>query len=314
MEGNMNTLIENLNHILRGTISIVVYFKLKNGEVRLADINNNVLPRILTLYKNKISEEIINKENLELLKLSEMDERKNVIYKYDFDKDREPFLSMKQVVEDEEIKTFSISNDTLENIDGIIAKISNSNHGIFLYTKFYPVNLIKPGKSINLFPSDHRLEMFDGKLIQITGKFDILRYNNEYYIKKHEILEKFYQFNDVITERAKSYFEEIIKIKIIENEAKLFSYLENNPSRARKFIKVMASSLVIKKKIPKEQLISFVSNNPKLKDNIETSEDKTKFKLKTNNHCNFFIKLLDDDFLKSELTQEEYEALAKNNV
>ena len=70
----------------------------------------------------------------------------------------------------------------------------------------------------------------------------------------------------------------------------------------------------LKKKIPKEQLISFVSNNPKLKDNIETSEDKTKFKLKTNNHCNFFIKLLDDDFLKSELTQEEYEALAKNNV
>jgi len=76
----------------------------------------------------------------------------------------------------------------------------------------------------------------------------------------------------------------------------------------------MSSSIVIKKKIPNEQLISFVSSNPKLKDNIETNEDKTKFKLKTNNHCNFFIKLLDDDFLKSELTQEEYEALAKNNV
>jgi hypothetical protein len=310
----MNTLIENLKHILRDTISIVVYFKLKNGEVRLADINNNVLPRILTLYKDKIYEEIINKENLELLKLSEMDERKNVIYKYDFDKDREPFLSIEQVIQDEEIKTFSFSKDTLEAIDGIIAKISNSNYGIFLYTKFYPVNLIKPGKAINLLPSDHRLVIFDGKLIQITGKFDILRCNNENYIKKYEILEKHYQFNDVIKERAKSYFEEIAKIKIIEDEEKLFLYLESNPSRARKFIKVMSSSIVIKKKIPNERLISFVSNNPKLKDNIKTNEDKTKFKLKTNNHCNFFIKLLDDDFLKSELTQEEYEALAKNNV
>jgi hypothetical protein len=311
----MNTLIESLKDILsKDTLSVVVYFKLKNGEVKLADINNNVLPRILTLYKDKINDEIINKENLELLNLSEMDERKNVIYKYDFDKDREPFLNIEQVITDEKIKTFSFSKDTFENIDGIISKISNANHGIYLYTKFYPVNLMKPGRVVNLLPSDHRLVMFDGKLIQITGKFDILRYNNEYYLKKYEVLEKFYQFNDVTKERAKSYFKEITTIKIIENEDKLFSYIESNPSRARKFIKVMSSSIVIKKKISNEQLISFVSTNPKLKDNIETNDDKTKFKLKTNNHCNFLIKLLDDDFLKSELTQEEYEALAKNNV
>jgi hypothetical protein len=59
----MNTLIKNLADILSiDTISVVVYFKLKNGEVRLADINNNALPRILTLYKDKINEEIIYKE------------------------------------------------------------------------------------------------------------------------------------------------------------------------------------------------------------------------------------------------------------
>ncbi len=311
----MNTLIENLKHILSNdTLSVVVYFKLKNGEVKLADISNNVLPLILSLYKNKINEGIINKEGLELWNLSEADDRKNVIYKYDFDEDREPFLSIEQVVNDEEIGMFSFSNDTLGNIDAIIAKINNARHNIYLYTKFYPVNLIKPGKAIKLFQSNHRLEMFDGKLIQITGKFDILRCNNEYYIKKYEILEKFYQFNDVIRERANNYFEEISKIKIIENEEKLFSYLESNPSHARKFIKVMTSSIVIKKEISNRQLISFVSNNPKLKDNIETNEDHTKFKLRTNKHCDFFIKLLDDNFLKSELTLEEYEAIAKNNV
>ncbi|AKB81448.1 hypothetical protein MSBR3_0870 [Methanosarcina barkeri 3] len=199
-------------------------------------------------------------------------------------------------------------------IYAIIVKISNSEHGIYLYTKFYPVNLIRHSKVIKLVKSDHQLEKFDDELVQIAGKFDILQYNDKYYILNYEILEKFYQFTDVILERATSYFEEITKVKIIEGEDKLFSYLVSNPSHASKFIKVMSSSIVIKKKIPNEQLISFVSSNPKLKDNIETNEDKTKFKLKTNNHCNFFIKLLDDDFLKSELTQEEYETLAKNNV
>jgi hypothetical protein len=76
----------------------------------------------------------------------------------------------------------------------------------------------------------------------------------------------------------------------------------------------MASSKVIQKNIPNDQLISFVTNHSKLKDNIKTNDDKNKFVLKTNKSCDYFLKLLDDDFLKSELTQEEYEAIAKNNV
>jgi len=69
-----------------------------------------------------------------------------------------------------------------------------------LYTKFYPVNLIRPSKVIKLVKSDHRLEKFDGELVQITGKFDILQYNDKYYILNYGILEKFYQFTDVIKE------------------------------------------------------------------------------------------------------------------
>lgn len=311
----MNTLIENLDEILsKKTLLAVIYFRLKNGEVKLADIDNNVLPQILKLYKNKIENDLINNEDLELLNLSEADERKNVIYKYNFDKEREPFLSVDAVVDDEEIRKFSFSNDTLGNIDAIIAKISNAEESMYLYSKFYPVNLIKQGKAVKLIKSDHRFKMFTDQLIQITGEFDIIRYNNEYYIKKYEILERFYQFDNVIKERTKNDFEKIRKLEIIENEDKLFEYLENKTSRARKFIKVMASSKVIQKNIPNNKLISFVTNHSKLKNNIKTNDDKNKFVLNTNKSCDYFLKLLDDDFLKSELTQEEYEAIAKNNV
>lgn len=311
----MNTLIEKLNEILNERTSLaVIYFRLKNGEVKLVNIDNNVLPQILNLYKNEIEAEIIHKEDLELLNLSEADERRNVIYKYDFDEEREPFLSVNKVVDDDNIRIFSFSKDTLGNIDAIIAKIGNAEKSIYIYSKFYPVNLIKQGKVIKLFNLDNRFKMFTDQLIQITGKFDIIRYNNEYYIRKYEILEKFYQFDNVIKERTESDFEKIKELEIIEDEDKLLNYLENKPSGARKFIKVMASSKVIQKNIPNNQLISFVTNHPKLKDNIKTNNDGNKFILKTNKSCDFFIKLLDDDFLKSELTEEEYDAIAKNNI
>lgn len=311
----MNKLIESLEKLLsKETLLAVIYFRLKNGEVKLADIEDNVLPQILNLYKNEMEKEIIKKEDLELLNLSEADERKNVIYKYDFDKEQEPFLSINAVANDEEISKFSFSKDTLGNIDAIIAKIGNAEESMYLYSKFYPVNLIEQGKVIKLIKSDHRFKMFTDQLIQITGKFDIIKYSNEYYIKKYEILEKFYQFENVIQERTKNDFKKIEKLGIIENESKLFEYLENKPSRARKFIKAMASSKVIQKNIPNDRLISFVTNNSKLKGNIKTNDDENKFVLDTNKSCDFFIKLLDDDFLKSELTQEEYDAIAKNNI
>ncbi len=124
---------------------------------------------------------------------------------------------------------------------------------------------------------------------------------------------RYYQFSDVINKQVKNNFEKIKNCKIIDNEIKLSEYLNKNLSRARKFIKIMASSMVIQNNIANNELISFVTNNPKLKDNFKINDEKTKFILNTNKNCDFFLKLLDDDFLKSELTQEQYEALAKNN-
>ncbi|NKQ39648.1 MAG: DUF4868 domain-containing protein [Methanosarcinales archaeon] len=313
----MMSLIKKLEEFLKKeNLSVVIYFRLKDGTVKLADIDNNVLPMILDLYKNKIKKEIINKEHLEFLNLSKADERKNVIYIYDFDKEREPFLSIDAVVNDEKINKFSFSNDNLENIDAIIAKIGNAGQSIYLYNKFYAVNLIKQGNTIPIIPiwkSDYRFKMFNDNVIRISGTFDILRYDNIYYIKNYEILERYYQFSDVINKQVKNNFEKIKNCKIIDNEIKLSEYLNKNLSRARKFIKIMASSMVIQNNIANNELISFVTNNPKLKDNFKINDEKTKFILNTNKNCDFFLKLLDDDFLKSELTQEQYEALAKNN-
>ena len=311
----MKALIKSLETILgEKTLSPVVYFRLKNGEIKLVDIDNDILPHILALYKTKIRNGIIDKDDLELLNLSEADERKNVIYKYDFDREREPFLSINTVVIGKNINKFSVSKDTLENIDAIIVRIGNAKENIYLYTKFYSISLIKQDRALKIYYSDHRFKLFMDKLIQITGNFDIIRYNNEYYIKKYEILETYYHFESVIKGRTENDFERIKTLGLIENEEKLSNYLNNKTSRARKFIKVMASSKVIQNQISNDKLISFVTNHSKLKDNVKINDAGDKFVLKTNKNCDFFIKLLDDDFLKSELTEEEYEAIAKNNI
>lgn len=309
------TIIENIKALSKEqNLSIIIYFRLKDGAIKLADINNNVLPDLLKIYLNEIRNEITEKENLEILNLSQADERKNVIFKYDFETDREPFLSINKVTEDNSLDTFSFSDDKLENIDGIIAKIANSKKAAYFYTKFYPVNLIKQGKVIKLIKSDVRFEKFNEELLQLTGKFDIVSYDNDYFIKNIEVLERYYSFEEVIKKRAKKGLKKITKLNILSDSAKFEKYLEKGLSRPKKLIKVMASSKVISKSISNEDLINFVANHPILKNSMTIDSDNSQFILKTNKHCDIFIKILDDDYLRSELTKEEYDAIAKNSV
>ncbi len=309
------TIIKNIKALLKEQdLSIFIYFRLKNGIVKLADIDNDVLPDLLKIYCNEMRNEITEKENLEILKLSHADERKNVIFKYDFETDREPFLSIDNVIEDNNIQPFSFSDDKLENIDGFIAKIGNSKKAAYFYTKFYPVNLIKQGKVIKLIKSDARFEKFKEELLQLTGKFDIISYNSDYYIKKIEILERYYSFEEVIKKKAKKGFKKITKLNILSDSLKFEKYLDKGLTRSKKLIKVMASSKVISKSISNRDLINFVANHPILKKSMAIDSDNSQFILKTNKHCDIFIKILDDDYLRSELTKEEYDAIAKNSV
>ena len=58
----------------------------------------------------------------------------------------------------------------------------------------------------------------------------------------------------------------------------------------------------------------FSKTHPAIKNKLKYTTDESQFLLDTKTSKNLFIKLLNDDFLISELTKLHYESLAKDSV
>ena len=66
--------------------------------------------------------------------------------------------------------------------------------------------------------------------------------------------------------------------------------------------------------IDNQHIVTFTRNHPILRNVIKFSEDGTKIKLTTKKSKRFFLKLLNDDYLTSNLTSIYYDSLAKDPI
>ena len=85
-------------------------------------------------------------------------------------------------------------------------------------------------------------------------------------------------------------------------------------SFARKLSKVKNSSPIFSLNIPKNEIVEFTKNTSVLVGKFKYSPDGSSIRLDTKKSKEAFIKLLNDAFLRSELTKLYYDARAKDNL
>ncbi len=73
-------------------------------------------------------------------------------------------------------------------------------------------------------------------------------------------------------------------------------------------------SPILRLNIPKIEVIRFSKTHPALKDKFKYTEDGQTIRLDTKASKKLFIKLLNDEYLHSELTKQYYEAIAKDKI
>lgn len=99
---------------------------------------------------------------------------------------------------------------------------------------------------------------------------------------------------------------------LVENIDALEIELEN-VSFARKFSKLVSNSPVLGK-VSNQAIIDFTNTHPALRSKFRYSADGSKLQLVTKLSKKLFIKLLNDDYLTSNLTNQYYDSIAKDKV
>ena len=297
-----------------------VFFAMKQaGSIVLkkANIQREILKEIAEGYKDTLKTELTLFENdgqRSVMLLSDRDDRSNVVYRYDLPDDEPSYFSvMKEPVSEPAIdytadKMFNFEHDTYADIDYFVMHLGTTENHIMIYRDNFNVNLMKQGRGrFYLSKSGTQIAKVENDILRMDSQIDCMLIDDKYYILNLKNLDTSKEFAAIIKKRADAAVDEIEKLDFIGDVASLRGRL-GELSFARRLMTAMDNSKVTA--LPSAQVLNFVANHAKLNKSLKAPEGK--FDLTTKTAQNALVKLLNDDFLHSELTNEDYETSSKN--
>lgn len=309
-KAELNQSLEFLNNPT-GELQIIMYACFEEQVTKKLDIKAEDLPPIRRLFVDSVNNAIVTQEEFTVIPLSTADERGNCFYEYDLELPEE-LQVLGTVIGNDDIETFNFNNDTFAEIDALVVVLADDNNEISLYKKLSSVEVLGRGGYM-LWKSNQRLERFEEQLLRISPSFQVLQVEENTIILNLKTIEKSFGFHDVIKREATIGLEAINDMGIVSNIDTLEELIEN-VSFARKLTKIARNSPVIQRSIPNVSIIAFSRTHPAIRNKMRYTPDGTQFALDTKVSKDLFIKLLNDDFLTSELTQLYYDSLAKDNI
>lgn len=333
---NLTEIKNYVTKIVSGHGMISLYLVLKedfNGDKRYCKYlvkhdNNSTSDSLWKMFTDYLKERIIDDSDLntsgieDLPELSSSDGLSGRIYAYDYplkdipealvlfkdydaQKDKRSNYSL-----DKEPK-FDFNKHNLSNLTGFIIHLRVGKDDCVLYKKAYNINILKRDKFLYVFGKDNLCKRVEGDFLKLDGKVELLKINNEIFVLDVKTLETKLGLDSLIKKEAAKGLEYIEKLNIVKNFAALKEHGMTNLSLAKKLAKISRVSPVVTKNISKDTIINFAKGNDILK--VRFKFDNGQIKLTTKSIPSF-LSLLNDSFLNSGLTNELYEAHAKDRM
>lgn len=318
----VDNLREQVDSIISNKASILhLYLILKDDNeycLRLADIGDtSTMADLSRMFIKNLYETIVENPEVEIRSLSADDKVERAIYRYDFEEYPNELKLFETFNISDAIRTakFDFSEDDINKLFGFIVYIGTMDKGLSLFKKHYPIALIKRDSFLlGAVKSRQRFEKISGTdIIRMNNEWQLISIEGEIFVRDLSVLERNLGFRELIKKSANSAIELIKALDIVSDIGAISAEIANM-SFARKLSVIQKSSVVLTKKIPGVRLVQFSQETPGLKGQFKYDEKNTKFVLSTKAEKMAFLRLLNDDFLQSQLTEEYYTANSKDRL
>lgn len=291
-----------------------MYFVLNdNGElrVRLVDLEKEVEKELSDKFVNFIQANYSDGKYV-IGALSEADSRQYDVLEYDVEFVT-PLNKLEELLADPDVDKYAHHRDGRLKLDGYIFIIGNKEVKFSFYKEHYSMFSITRDSFVIFGRSDSRfVEVDEEEIFRLNNKIDFIYIDGTLYVLNMKVMESNFKIHDVLKKMAKQTIKDIKVSSFVDNPAIIKKAIDDSPAFARKVLKINKESPVIK--LPFRDIKKFVQGHPTLKDRLKINSAGKKFDLDTRVSVELFFKLMDDDFLKSELTQRLYESIAKDEV
>lgn len=302
-----------------------VYFLLdeeNSKEIKFADIASEAQKDIKDSFLDHLKKTILNNNDLNLSNISDFDDRKNFIFKYDFEEKIKDFEIFETLKKNHNFDTFSFKANNLDQIYGIVFLLSFQNKTLISYKQHYPINVYKRDSNfLGLIPKDERFIEVTDDIIKIFPSYDFFYINDDLFVKNLKVIETKFEFKNVLEKKASETIKEIISTNLIDDTSFLNNRLDDLKF-VRKLSRIGSNSVVlsslnsddVKRSLNVKDIENFIGHFEILREKIHINQKTNKLILKTKISQDLFLKILNDDYLTSLLTSINYDSSNKDKV
>ncbi len=240
----------------------------------------------------------------------------DVLHIYDLnDMQTKEMKMMAEVVGIQNPDYFDKSATKIEKVNGIyiVIKDIDNQHVIILFKIITNVDKAYAASTFMIFGKENKLfERQKENMLRISPNFHMVLVDDKIILTDLERLEKPLHLDAILAKEITRDVKTLCRGLII-NDDKIIKACQK-PKHCKKLRHALMESKVFKKltdrSLDGSMIINFVKNKTTLKFHYNRGE--TKFDLKSEAEAVRFIKLMDDDYLQSELTGEKYDSDVKD--
>jgi hypothetical protein len=161
---------------------------------------------------------------------------------------------------------------------------------------------------LGFVPLGNRFEKLSSNILQINSSIDFIYAAENLIINNIKTLSAAYGYKEIVKNQARDKIQLIGGLDLIENLDELTQFIEN-VKYAKRVLRINPESPVIQ--LAKTRIIEFVSGHSKLSRKIRINDNGDRIVLDTDVSKAITIGILNDDYLKSNLTDLDYESEKK---
>jgi Domain of unknown function (DUF4868) len=290
--------------LLSSGINFTLYLGLGESDTRQylrADFDDGAMQAVCQSYIASVRRYF--QGELSTVSLSALDDRADVLVCYDLADAPAEFTALTALTNQPEPATFVFADHDFSEIKTMAVKISSAASSVIFFKPFYPVSLVKREQILLVKGAASRFELVDKDILKLTGGFEVMLLDGEFYINGFAKFEKAFSFDAIAARAMNAVTATIVALNLVLDAkghlAACAAPRKDIIRAGRSPVLAMQAATILAFVAAKQQQIGLKIQGGRL---VLSSKESVRR----------LYRLLNDDYLTSELTRLEYETLAKN--
>lgn len=257
--------------------------------------------KILSILEQKYLDEAVEYETSENIA-----DNKKALYEVQQDNDYFPFEFLK----DYRNVTETFKDTDRKSLIGFFFRINLNEDYFWAYQHIYSVARIDRSKHVFALFQKDTYDEIDGDILQIDSRADLVIIGDVIVTPKIDLLERFFSLEKYIRAGAQATLKRIEEMDIVDGFEKVIALEQKSKlTNAKKLLKATNSSVLT---MDRETLIKNLRAHSRYSTMFKFENDH--IVISSQKIAAAFIKMLNDDILRSELTGKEYDSPSKSRL